>query len=101
MILGTGCRTFFPGQWTYNHTSAYGNRFWDSFDDAEADCAAIGGNDGCPTPYRCCGSLHQYDPSRYTLRGGIYFSADYPPVPNSSHYGAWLQFDTRSTYCIA
>ena len=37
-ILGTGCREYYPGQWTYDWTPEFGQQEWFNFDDAWTAC---------------------------------------------------------------
>ena len=90
---GTGCRTFFPGRWTYGWTSQFGSTKWDNFDDAWAACQSIGTD---------CGSLYQGH-DQYVIKVGTGLSTSWGGGngrPNISDYGAWMPItDTRSTYC--
>ena len=87
----TGCRKFYPGQWTYGWTSQFGSKLWDNFDDAWEACQSIGDS---------CGSLaHWGDPIRYEIKSGTGLNAE-GPQPNSATKGAWLKIShTKSAYC--
>ena len=93
-FLETGCRKFYPSQWTYEWTSEFGQQEWSNFADAWAACKSID-----------CGSigLHLIGGSvkKYYLRKGADRNSE-GPIPNESHAGCWVKItDTRSTYCDA
>ena len=84
-ILGTGCREYYPGQWTYDWTPEFGQQEWFNFADAWAACKSID-----------CGSIGQFP---YYLRSGTSLNSD-GPIPNQAFVGCWVKItDTRSTYC--
>ena len=91
-FLGTGCRKFYPGQWTWTWTAQFGRQEWFSFAEAWTACKSID-----------CGSIHQLSKNYEGLTG--YFlrsSTDLggSPIPNRSHAGCWVKItDTKSTYC--
>ena len=88
----TGCRKFYPGQYTYGWTTQYGSKLWDNFDDAWEACQSIGDS---------CGSLaHWGNPIRYEIKSGTGLNAE-GPQPNKATKGAWLKNTkgTTSKYC--
>ena len=88
----TGCRKFYPGQWTYGWTTQFGSKLWDNFDDAWEACQSIGDS---------CGSLaHWGNPIRYEIKSGTQLNAE-GPQPNKATKGAWLKNTkgTTSKYC--
>ena len=87
-LLDTGCRKYYPGQWTYGWTNDYKQHTWTNFDEAYDACKQIN-----------CGSIGQ-KMDQYYLRSHAVLN-DAGPVPNHSHGpGCWLNInDTRSTYC--
>ena len=87
-FLDTGCRKFYPGQWTFENTVQFGDEKWTNIDEAYAACKQSN-----------CGSIGQHLDG-YFLRKGAVLNAE-GPVPNDSHGpGCWLEItDTRSTYC--
>ena len=87
-FLETGCRKFYPGQWTYAWTDDYKEPTWSNFADAYAACKPIN-----------CGSIDQSH-NGFNLRIGDDLNTA-GPIPNDSHGpGCWLRIiDTRSTYC--
>lgn len=87
-FLDTGCRKFYPGQWTYAWTDDYGEQTWSNFADAYAACKSIN-----------CGSIGQ-NHNVFNLKSGVDLSSNCSK-PNLSHGpGCWLRIiDTRSTYC--
>ena len=59
-IPRTGCREYYPGQWTYGWTGTFGSQRWYNFDDAWAACQSLGAG---------CGSLSVWF-DHYSIKSG-------------------------------